>query len=169
MNNFAALCHVTFSPLRQWPQDATPWALARLWAVYSPSFVSLLSCFCLYKNTFPFVHCVLWVKRFIISFWTSRMLNATWMCFVFEFSEWTFSPLICTWSACLAQLSAPPLSHSFIHSILTEQTLCLRYSAGSLVFRRDVVPDPRGSGFSSTRSIHVCAITKLAELRESWQ
>lgn len=90
------------------------------------------------------------------------------MCFVFEFSEWTFSPIICTWSACLAQLSAPPLSHSFIHSILTEQTQCLRYSVGSLVFR-DLIPDPRGSGFSSTQSISACAITKLAELRERQQ
>ena len=115
MNNFAALCHVTFSPLRQWPQDATPWALARLWAVYSPSFVSLLSCFCLYKNTFPFVHCVLWVKRFIISFRTSQMLNATWICvscsnFLSGLSLPSFAPGVHAW---LSFQPLPCLIHSF--------------------------------------------------------
>lgn len=162
MNNFAALCHVTFSPLRQCPQDATPWVLARLWAVYSPSFVS----FCLYKNTFPFIHCVLWVKRFIISFWTSRMLNATWICvscsnFLSGLSLPSFAPGVHAW---LSFQPLPCLIHSF-----TQYSLSRLCASGRLVFRRDVVPDPRGSGFSSTRSIHVCAVTKLAELRESWQ
>lgn len=74
------------------------------------------------------------------------------MCFVFSFPEWTFSHhfhLECTPGSAL---SASPVSfiHSFTHSVLTMQTLCLRHSAGCLVFGGDSVPAPRSSGFSST-------------------
>lgn len=134
-NNFAALA-VSSSPRygsghRMLPRLGSSRALGYI----RTFFVSLLSCFCLYKNTFPLIHCVLWVKIH------NLFLDFSRMCFVFEFSEWFLSHHLHL--ECMpGSAFSPSLSHSCIHSILTEQSLCLRYSAGSLVFRRDLVPDP---------------------------